>query len=242
MKLTDQQFEELEMKYFEIIVQIFEKNKNDIRQRLQSRNKFKSQWADKIKEDIRKQPVVRVGTERITETLLARTTNWEVSSIPVGSDLCYETEEAIIHIDDKSLFKRDLDVRKKRVAIRDVQTSYKQPSPIRGLRGKRKGTMMHFEPALPQYYNEELPCLTYFIQFVYDESIDEVIEIILWAVPNGQLFKYYGDIFEAPKTWNGGTPRVIMEKIETAKLVKGWKRIVKINLQSETKSLFEKFC
>lgn len=231
MKLTDEQLEELEMKYFEEIVSIFKKHQDYIQKRLQSRDRFRDDWADKIKEDIRKQPVVRVGTERITETLLARKTSWEVSSIPVGSDLCYETEDAIVHIDDKSLFKTDPDVSLRRVAVREVQTSYQPPNPIRGKRGKRKGTVMHFEPALPQYYNGEIPCLTYFVQFVYDEKVGEVIEIVLWAVPNGQLSKYYGDIFEAPKTYDGGTPRVIMEKVETARLVKDWKRVVRISLQ-----------
>ena len=236
-KITDLGLEQLEKRYFDIILNILEKNKDYIKKRLESMDNTKKYWGSKIKEDIRKQPIIKNGTERITESLIARKTSWEVSSIPVGSDLCYEDEEAIIHIDDKSLFKSDIDVRNKRVAVRENQVSYKQPNKIFGKRGKRKGTFMDFEPALPQYYDDRA-CLTYFIQFVYDETINKTIKIILWCVPNGQLSNHYNDIYEAPKTWPGG-PRVIRDKIEQSKLLKDWKRVIELDFNSKNQTILQ---
>ena len=237
MVLTDLELEELEKKYFLILFDILLNNHEYIIERLNSKDNTKRYWINKLKEDIRKQPIIKNGTERITESIIARNVDWEVSAIPVGSDLCYENKEAIIHIDDKSLFNSDIDVKNKRVAVRENQVSYKQSNKIAGKRGKRKGTSMEFEPALPKYY-ENRACLTYFIQFVYDKEKDKTIKIILWCVPNGQLSKYYDDIYEAPKSWPGG-PRVIKERIENSKLIKDWKRVEEIQFNSQNQIILE---
>lgn len=113
------------------------------------------------------------------------------NSSPVGSDLFFETYNAYVHIDIKTVTLSNIGDFTKNIFVGDNQNSYignievkgKEPRPYKG--------------NLPPYYTkkdgEKKLCLTYFLLILYDESNLDIQTIVLTCMPNGKLSSIYGN-------------------------------------------------
>lgn len=113
------------------------------------------------------------------------------NSSPIGSDMFFETYNAYVHIDIKTVTLANIGDFKRNIFVGDNQNSYigninvrgKEPRPYRG--------------NLPTYYTKrdggEKVCLTYFIVILYDESNLDIQTIAITCMPNGALNSVYGD-------------------------------------------------
>ena len=101
--------------------------------------------------------------------------NWEKIS-EVGRDI-----STVWH----TSFKEDVSYTEA-INISKNQTSYKVTQ-------SNRGTPIRTLPALPRYYKNGKPCLSYSIQIIYDHTTFEIIAILLISIPNGQLFTAYGN-------------------------------------------------
>ena len=113
------------------------------------------------------------------------------NSSPVGSDLFFETYNAYVHIDIKTVTLSNIGDFTKNIFVGDNQNSYegvievagKEPRPYKG--------------NLPTYYTkkngEKKLCLTYFLLILYDETNLDIQTIILTCMPNGKLSSIYGN-------------------------------------------------
>lgn len=111
----------------------------------------------------------------------------------------YETFDAFIHIDVKTVSDSNWGDYKGKIAIQPNQTSY--PLSKYGL-----------SPNLPTYYSKTFekngnlykkPTLTYFIYVLHKHASKEIYSLLLVCMPNGELYQIYGDkILHAGKTKN----------------------------------------
>jgi len=120
-----------------------------------------------------------------------------------------------------------------------AQTSY--PGHYTRTRGKFKGQNFPFNPKLPQYYHHtvkgEIPCITYFIKFVYEiHDVDFILESTsFYCYPNGQL-SYYGNLMGGVKTYDDrdNPTECISTRIDAGKMIAiskrkveaGWERAI----------------
>ena len=107
------------------------------------------------------------------------------NSSPIGSDMFFETYNAYVHIDIKTVTLANIGDFKKNIFVGDNQNSYigninvrgKEPRPYKG--------------NLPIYYTKrdgsKKICLTYFIVILYDESNLDIQTIAIICMPNGGL-------------------------------------------------------
>ena len=100
--MEDKDLENLEFSYLETISAILKANiRNNILPALKSMNKISSHWVN-IKKDEDKG--YDVGFERVIYSLLQQGSSdlKNANSSPIGSDLMFESDDAVIHIDLKS--------------------------------------------------------------------------------------------------------------------------------------------
>jgi hypothetical protein len=107
------------------------------------------------------------------------------NSCPIGSDLMYQTDDAIVHIEIKTSLVTNPDYKGK-VQLGRNQISYE---------------IALFKPNLPSLYKSiGLPTLTYVIQIVHEHMSPKINALNVICIPNGQLLKYYGNkILQAGK-------------------------------------------
>ena len=186
--MSDYKLEMLEKKYLDFITTGLCTRFNTLMEGLNSRLEIKEDWVSVFNETARpgyRASNLEYGAERIIHHLLASLFT-SPNSCPIGSDLMYRIDEAIIHIEVKTKVQDNPDYRGK-VTLGRNQMSY----------GSSR-----FKPNLPQYYKGvNVPSLTYAIQIIhnsYDWSIEALTVI---AIPNGQLFSHYGaSILKAGKS------------------------------------------
>ncbi|MDI6735303.1 MAG: hypothetical protein QME42_03760 [bacterium] len=114
------------------------------------------------------------------------------NSCPIGSDLMYQTEDAIIHIEIKTNLITNPDYKGK-VQLGRNQISY---------------DVDNFKPNLPPLYKSVgLSTLTYVIQIVHEHMSPKINALNVICIPNGRLLKHYGDeILQAGKGgWSKAT-------------------------------------
>lgn len=131
------------------------------------------------------------------------------NSSPIGSDLFFETHDAYIHIDIKSVQSKNKSDFKGKVAIERNQTSYKSTFLVN--EGKATEERRSYEGNLPYYYQKsngkKKVCLTYFIAVFYNADNYEIEWIKLVCMPNGLLQSVYGEkILSAGK--NSNPPKI----------------------------------
>ena len=194
--LSDIELENLEFDYLETISSILKANiRNNILPALKSMNKISKHWVN-IKKDEDKG--YDVGFERVIYSLLQHGSSdlKNANSSPIGSDLMFECDDAIIHIDLKSNQPLTNIGDHWQPKIEANQTSYKI-----NYNKKGQGGTFVFEGNLPNYYEvtngsntKELPTLTYFISILYkvNRGECEIININVSCMPNGQLTNVYG--------------------------------------------------
>lgn len=202
--LPPKELEQLEYTHLQRIRYAFLDNFDEILKGLNSRLEILSDWYEQFMStkqggnpsDLDK------GAERIFHHAFAHSMKHPNSS-PIGADLMYETFDAFIHIDIKTISSSNWSDYKGKIVVEANQTSY----PI----NKYNPNLL---PRLKAYYYSQTfvgrdgkryykPTLTYFIYVLHKHASPEIYSILLISMPNGQLYLHYGrDILHAGKTQN----------------------------------------
>ena len=187
MNFTAAEIEEIEYRYLLEIEWCLTHEQDKLLKLLETKNQIKSDWIDKFDRIDKRQQTGEMarGSERVFATLFPNT--WLPNTSPIGSDLMFETIDAIVHIDIKtSKFENPADHSGK-VPIGQNQTSYFDHS-------------AEFTGNLPNVYTfersdseEKKVCVTYVIQVVYFEDSQKILCVVLVCIPNGDLYIVYGD-------------------------------------------------
>ena len=196
-RLKPLEIEELEHIHFERIRYYFLDNFQEILNGLQSRLEIKNDWYPQfIATKSNTASDLEMGAERIFHYIFGQGMR-SPNSTPIGADLLYETHDAFIHIDVKTISDSNWNDYKGKIVVEPNQTSY--PLSSRGL-----------EPNLPTHYSKTFiregrefkkPCLTYFIYVLHKHASEQIYSILLICMPNGELFNMYGkNILQAGKT------------------------------------------
>lgn len=179
--------ENREKKYLDFIVTFLNQDINSLIKGLNSRIELLNDWKDEFIKTAREgysSSDLDSGAERIFHHIFTPIFKFP-NSTPIGSDLMYSTDDAIIHIEIKTNLNTNQDYKGK-IQLGRNQTSYKS----------RK-----FVPNLKAIYKSvQLPTLTYAIQIVHEHMSKIINALSVISVPNGLLHKYYGDnILQAGK-------------------------------------------
>ncbi len=198
-KLTNKEIENLEFVHFERIRYYFLDNLQEIIEGLNSRLEIKNDWYQQfISTKSNLASDLETGAERIFHYIFSKGMK-NPNSSPIGSDMMYESFDAFIHIDVKTVSESNWGDYKGKIAIQPNQTSY--PLSKYGL-----------SPNLPTFYSKTFkkggtkylkPTLTYFIYVLHKHASQTIYSILLICMPNGELYNIYGDkILHAGKTKN----------------------------------------
>lgn len=138
------------------------------------------------------------------------------NSAPIGSDMFFETYNAYVHIDIKTVQKSNIGDFNKNIFVGDNQNSYKGTIAV-----KNKETR-DYKGNLPTFYTKEdgtkKICLSYFICILYDEDGSDIQTILISCMPNGELSEFYEpDVLSAGK--NKGKIRFNYSKCKYFRLV-----------------------
>ena len=179
--------EELEKRYLDYIVTSLRQDLSGLVKGLNSRIKLLNDWRNKFLKTARKgykTSDLDTGAERIFHHLFTPMFKFP-NSCPVGSDLMYQTEDAIVNIEIKTNLVTNPDYKGK-VQLGRNQISY---------------GFINFKPNLPSFYKSvKLPTLTYVIQIVHEYMRPRINALNVICIPNGRLLKYYGpSILQAGK-------------------------------------------
>ena len=157
-----------------------------------------------------------VGAERIVYSLLNGKGIGQPNSCPVGADLMFEVDNAIIHIDMKTVCTDNLGDCTKNIFVGENQNSY------RGVIIKKGRDDEEYIPNLPCFYTVKKEsyvnpikkiCLSYFIIILYDKKDLDTLYILITCMPNGLLEPIYGsDVLAAGK--NPGKARYNFSKVQ----------------------------
>lgn len=118
------------------------------------------------------------------------------NSSPIGSDMFFETYNAYIHIDIKTVTLANIGDFKKNIFVGDNQNSY-----IGNINVKGKPSRP-YKGNLPTFYTkrdgQKKICLTYFIVILYNELNLDIQTIAIICMPNGELNSVYGNKVISP--------------------------------------------
>jgi len=185
--------EQLELDYFKKIEIFLIDNIHTIIKGLDSKNRITGNWKKEFENTSRegyRASVLDTGAERIFYDLFPVNEDWEPNSSPIGSDLMYETKDAFVHIDIKTVsISGNFGDAQGECEVQKNQTSYPTKLKFSG-------------PSLPTFYQNK-PCLTYLIQIVNDSQNKkgDIFSITLLCIPNGKFYKIYKEkIIKAGKT------------------------------------------
>lgn len=175
--LTDNQLIELEKKYFNIIYDLLSKNIGQIITQIYSQKSITGAARNYTNN------VIESAVENIIEGLISKQLNWNICSMPVSADSCFECGDSIVHIDAKTIIDSDNDNINNKVNVEASQTTYSKDTTL-NVSGKP------WEPKLNQYESHGMfgviPNLTYIIKIIYSsENLVEKIKLI--SLPHGQL-------------------------------------------------------
>ncbi|KAA0549799.1 hypothetical protein FZW96_00140 [Bacillus sp. BGMRC 2118] len=197
MPLTDSELINLEKKYFDILKRIFSEHLGEII------NQLYSQQNIPIYPSGTSNPIQK-GAQNIIEGIIDRQQGWNIASMGVSSDSCFECGDAIIHLEAKTILDTDDDHRFNRIVLERNQTSYDSTRDI-PVSGKGWRSNLRF------YENHvrfgEIPNLTFALRITYSRT-NLIEEIRLISIPNGQFYPVYlSSILAAGKTKGTGATR-----------------------------------
>jgi len=186
--LSHVNLEELEKRYLDYIVTSLRQDPNGLVSGLNSRIKILNDWRNQFLRTARrgyKASDLDAGAERIFHHLFTPMFKFP-NSCPIGSDLMYQTSDAIIHIEIKTNIIDNVSDYKGKVQLGRNQISYGSAN---------------FSPNLPPIYSSvNLPTLTYVIQIIHEHMSPKIYALNVICVPNGQLLPHYGSkILQAGK-------------------------------------------
>lgn len=180
--LTNIELEALEKKYFDILSQLLERHIGQIITQIYSQRAIRGNAIGAVVN------VIESAVENILEALIANQLHWNVCSMPVASDSCFECGDAIVHVDAKTVIDTDNDNIHNKINVEASQTTYIKGTPV-------VVASKNWEPKLNQYEDHtmfgEVPNLTYFVKVIYsDNNLVEKIKLI--SAPHGQLGTLFG--------------------------------------------------
>lgn len=181
--LTNSELESLEEKYFVILSDLLGRSIGKIVSQIYSQDAIVGATVPG------RMNVIESAVENIVEGVVTEQLHWNVCSLPVSSDSCFECGDAIIHIDAKTVGIDDGDSRNNKVNLEAAQTTYNCGTPI-VVSGK------NWEPKLNHYEQHkmfgDIPNLTYVCKVIYsDNNLVEQIRFI--SIPHGQLAGTFGN-------------------------------------------------
>lgn len=152
------------------------------------------------------------------------------NSSPIGSDMFFETYNAYVHIDIKTVTLANIGDFKRNIFVGDNQNSYIGNINVKGQPPRK------YKGNLPTYYTKKdgskKVCLTYFIVILYNETNLDIQTIAITCMPNGELSEIYGDdVISAGK--NKGKIRFNYSKVKNFKLLEGKPLRTKVLLWNE---------
>ncbi len=180
--IEDIDLEALEKEVFDYIIRALKQDLSSVIKGLNSRIEILNDWKTQFEKTARKNyksSDLDTGAERIFHHLFHPMFRFP-NSCPIGSDMMFKTDDAIIHIEVKTTLIDNPDYKGK-VQLGRNQISYAF-SPI-------------FEPNLPKSYSykkSNLPTLTYVIQIVHEHMKPKLAALNVICIPNGQLYEHYG--------------------------------------------------
>jgi hypothetical protein len=186
--------EDIEYKYLDKYYQILKFFKDDILEGLNTKEEIRDDWETHWGNEISS---FSTGAERIIYSLLHGKGVGKINSSPVGADLMFETKDAFIHIDVKTVTaETNLGDFTNSFVIGQNQYTYrceilnKQSKTPKSFKIKRFN-----KPALPTYYNQgkqtKKICLSYFINILTENKGKDILCMYLACVPNGELQEHY---------------------------------------------------
>ena len=196
-----EEVELLELRYFNEIYWNLTNEKDKLIELLTTKERIRKEWERVFNESSKDKTMSGLsrGAERVLASLFP--TTWLPNSAPIGSDLMFETVDAIVHVDVKTMVESQMERGKISVGLN--QTSYFEDGRI-GVHGN-----------LPNYYKLAQDtgsitkfCLTYFIVVIHTEKTDrynagDILRVDLICMPNGMLHTHYGNkIIGAGKSKN----------------------------------------
>jgi len=239
--MTKEEIEKLEYTYLSEFYHFLKFAKRRMLNGFRTKEKIKSDWVDKWNPtEAGKEKGISsfaVGAERIVYALFNNQGFGQPNSAPIGSDLFFETDDAFIHIDLKTVQTRNIGDYTKHIFVGDNQNSYN--TEIKKANGKSFTPKRKYSPALPHQYSKGgKPCLSFFITILYNEENLDILCINILAMPNGTLSDEYGsDVVSAGK--NPGKIRFNFYKSSEFKLLEGKpKRIKVVYLNSNIEKKF----
>lgn len=227
--LDPKKLEELEYQYLNEFYHFLKFVERRMLLGFKTKEAIKDDWIDKWNpEDESKGKGISsfaVGAERIVYALFNAQGFGQPNSCPIGSDLFFETQDAFIHIDLKTVQTRNIGDYTTSIFVGDNQNSYNESIKL------SNGSERPYEnAALPKEYNNKgnkKPCLTYFITILYDEESLEILNINILSMPNGALSSIYGsDVLKAGK--NPGKIRYHFSKTEDFRLLENKSKRIKV--------------
>lgn len=172
---------------------------------------IRSEWEEFLGDEISD---FATGSERIFYWLFSQF--GQPNSSPIGSDLFFETYNAFVHIDIKTVTTDNIGDINGSIFVGNNQNSYEGEIHVRGNKPPRpyKGNL---PPIYTKENGEKKICLSYFICILY--SADGEIEFIsLMCMPNGKLKDIYGNqVLKAGK--NPGKIRFNFSKTDKFELL-----------------------
>ena len=165
-----------------------------------------------------------IGAERIIYAFFNTQGFGTPNSSPVGADMFFETEDAFIHIDMKTVQTRNIGDYTKTIFVGTNQNSY--AADMKVYEGTSKEVIRPYAGNLPIEYTKrngtKKPCLTYFLTILYEEfdvaPKFKVLNLNILCMPNGNLADQYGSrVFKAGK--NPGKVRYNFSAVEDFELL-----------------------
>lgn len=210
---------EIEKKY---TMEVFDKLFNDsgkMKESFEKANLVKEVWIEKMKVDPRNElSSWSQVAENLFQGFLHRSfLEWSPAAFPVGSEIQFETSDAILHIDIKTHREGDSDLdRTQDVRPEQISGSGDYKGCLPSILPKTemfvedaKGRLGDVPPKLPPYYDfgdgKIKICITLFVICVYELNAElkerTMTRIQVFCAPNGMLrfIEDYRDSFQAGK-------------------------------------------
>ena len=191
-----EEVEEIELKYLKKYYYFLKFLESELIDGFKSASKIRDDWQKHWDGEDKGISSFSVGFERVIYSYFNGNEIGLANSSPVASDLFFETKDAFIHIDVKTVQVRNIGDFTNHIFIGDNQNNYKEE--IKQSNGNSFNPKRFYNPALPKIYNQNKAnskiCLTYFLTILYNDETLDILNINLISMPNGLLSKTYNHL------------------------------------------------
>jgi len=189
------EIEELEKKYYNIYLKILREKEEYIKEQFQKMNRRLE-----LAESYQLENVIAIGFQELIRSIFFRNTDYDVYMLPTSSDTSFESSDAILQIDIKTLKSGDIyGDDGMRIIPHPNQCTYP---------GVNEQNSKQFIPALKTQIENKI-YVTFFVRLVW-EWVDKerkhsrgikISEFTLDSIPNGELEPIYGNLITGAKTY-----------------------------------------